>query len=139
MFASYRRSSYSALQFRARGWPFYSQRTALHVETFTAAAVDTPAAALPAQATVLCLKMWLGSVSHYNDACKQVSVCELLRIENIGPPCAGNWQRGAQGALQVSGPTAGVPVGLATMPPDTTLPKAGGRAAGAVGQGTVLR
>ena len=26
------------------------------------------------------------SASNYNDVCKPVSVCELLRIENISPP-----------------------------------------------------
>ena len=26
----------------------------------------------------------IGSASHYNDACKPISVCELLRIENNG-------------------------------------------------------
>ena len=29
------------------------------------------------------------SASHYNDACKPVSVCELRRIENNGPPQSG--------------------------------------------------
>ena len=54
------------------------------------------------------------SESHYNDACKPVSVCELLRIENYGPPLADvTSQRRAQ-----------EPVSAVQAPASPPLPKA---------------
>ena len=48
---------------------------------------SSPANRAPAgrEQVALLLVLENSSASHYNDACKSVSVCELLRIENNGP------------------------------------------------------